>query len=435
MVIPPTIENFIFHFKQCTQLTYPRWFGEWIQKIYSLLLLLLILLSGTFSVLAQDTFNYQKYVQRIEQKWAEEEQRRFEDFFTQQQAQFEAFASEDTRAYQQFIKEVETKWNQFLAPSRTQYVEYSESKETRVTVQFGDEQKTASRIEDKITSLEPGKIRFETLVPADAIDHIGIATNNILDQAELMFKPAKQASDSFLDGLVQKIDGQKISLENFAQFFELEVFPKIKVNSKKLPSSDGVERVKVIADVKMAPNIWRIQAEKYLPLVRRFGQKYQVDQQLILAIIETESSFNPKAKSHIPAYGLMQIVPKYAGRDAYRYIYKKDKKPSPRFLYQPQNNIDFGTAYLRILKENYFYELDNLEIQEYMVIAAYNGGMGLVIKKVLKKYDVPRMSPKQVFQTLIREMPDETKGYLRKVTTRKNKYHQLISIKDKSIPK
>jgi membrane-bound lytic murein transglycosylase C len=191
-------------------------------------------------------------------------------------------------------------------------------------------------------------------------------------------------------------------------------------------SSDGVKRVKVIADMKMVPDPWRVQAQKYLPLVDQYGQKYQVDQRLILAVIETESSFNPKAKSHIPAYGLMQIVPKYAGRDAYRYIYKKDKRPSPRFLYQPKNNIAFGTAYLRILKEDYFYELESPEIQEYMVIAAYNGGMGLVIKRVLKKYNISQMSPDQVFQVLIREMPDETKGYLRKVTARKDKYRALM---------
>ena len=320
------------------------------------------------------------------------------------------------------------KWNQFLEPTRTRHVEYSQDKETRVIIQFGDEEdETASQVGDKMTPLKPGTIRFETLVSSDTIDQIETATSKILHQAKSMLEPAKQTSGSFLDGLVQKIDGQKISLDNFTQFFESEIFPKIKIKPKSTLSSNGMEQVKVVADVKMAPDIWRIQAKKYLPLVQQYGQKYEVDQQLILAIIETESSFNPRAKSHIPAYGLMQIVPKYAGTDAYRYIYKKDKRPSPNFLYQPKNNIDFGTAYLRILKENYFYELDNSKIQEYMIIAAYNGGMGLVIKRVLKKYNVPQMSPEQVFQALIDEMPNETKGYLRKVTSRKGKYRQLIT--------
>ena len=208
-----------------------HWSGQLLQKRHQLAILILVLLSGFVPVLAQNAFRYQQYVQQIEQKWMQEEQRRFQDFAAQQQAQFEAFVSQEERAYQQFVKEVEAKWNQFLAPGRTQYVEYSQDKETRVVVPFGDEGKTAANIGDRVDSVEPeqesqikpGKIRFETLVPADAVGQIGIATSKILDQAEQMLKPVREASTSFLDGLVQKVDGQNVSLDNVAQFFQIEV--------------------------------------------------------------------------------------------------------------------------------------------------------------------------------------------------------------------
>ena len=71
----------------------------------------------------------------------------------------------------------------------------------------------------------------------------------------------------------------------------------------------------------------------------------KIPQELIYAIMESESSFNPMARSNIPAYGLMQIVPRSAGIDAYNFLYKEKKLLSSRYLYNPSNNIKMGTAY------------------------------------------------------------------------------------------
>ena len=56
------------------------------------------------------------------------------------------------------------------------------------------------------------------------------------------------------------------------------------------------------------------------------------------------------------------------------------------------------------------------------MIAAYNGGIGRVIKRVLKRYNVPNMSPMEIYDVLRQRMPHETKDYLAKVTSRKEKY-------------
>ena len=55
------------------------------------------------------------------------------------------------------------------------------------------------------------------------------------------------------------------------------------------------------------------------------SQRFKIDPAIAMAVTETESSFNPKATSHIPAYGLMQLVPVSGARDAYQYVYNKDK--------------------------------------------------------------------------------------------------------------
>ena len=194
------------------------------------------------------------------------------------------------------------------------------------------------------------------------------------------------------------------------------------MDPKPIPSKDGVERVKVTVTIPMVPDHLRIRAEKFLESIRKYSEQYKVDVPLVLALIQTESYFNPLAKSHIPAFGLMQIVPKYGGLDAYRYVFKEDKMPTPRFLYEADNNLLLGTAYMRVLKEQYLYGIKDPIKQEYLMVAAYNGGIGRVIKRVLKRYNVPSMSPSEVYDVLIEKMPDETKDYLAKVTARKEKY-------------
>ena len=79
-------------------------------------------------------------------------------------------------------------------------------------------------------------------------------------------------------------------------------------------------------------------------------------------------------------------------------------------------------AYLDLLRDNYFYGIEDPLKQEYLIVASYNGGMGRVIKRVLKKYNVPEMTPDEVYAALRKEMPDETKDYLAKVSSRKKNY-------------
>ena len=93
--------------------------------------------------------------------------------------------------------------------------------------------------------------------------------------------------------------------------------------------------------------------------VRVVAPEYQLEPWLVLAIMATESNFNPWAVSPANARGLMQLIPDTAARFRVKNIM------------DPAQNIRGGMAYLRWLMA--YFEGDVA-----LVAAAYNAGEGAV---------------------------------------------------------
>lgn len=98
---------------------------------------------------------------------------------------------------------------------------------------------------------------------------------------------------------------------------------------------------------------------KVMDLVQKLAPEYGIYPRFAMAIIRTESNFNPSAVSQKNAQGLMQLIPETAERF-------NVKKP-----FDPEQNIRGGLAYLRWLLA---YFQGNIEL----VAAAYNAGEGAV---------------------------------------------------------
>ncbi len=97
----------------------------------------------------------------------------------------------------------------------------------------------------------------------------------------------------------------------------------------------------------------------YEPLIADASIKYGVDPELIRLVIGKESRFKPNARSHKNAQGLMQLIPDTAKRFGI-------KNP-----YDPQQNIDGGTRYLKWL-------LDRFDGDVKLALAGYNAGENAV---------------------------------------------------------
>ena len=111
-------------------------------------------------------------------------------------------------------------------------------------------------------------------------------------------------------------------------------------------------------------------------MIKNAAARHQVPEELVKAVIKVESNFNPQATSHMGAMGLMQLMPGTA-RDL------GVQRP-----YDPAENINGGTKYLREL-------LDRYDGNVPKAVAAYNCGMANVEKG---------------------RLPQETRSYLKLVS-------------------
>ncbi len=184
-------------------------------------------------------------------------------------------------------------------------------------------------------------------------------------------------------------------------------------------------------EIPMVENQVEIRSYQYASIVRKASQRYGIPEDLIYAIIKTESSFNPYAVSWANAYGLMQVVPKTAGRDVFKLVKNRSGEPSPEYLFNPENNIDIGTAYFYILKTRYLRDIQDPISKEYSMISAYNGGTGGVLNTFSRNrqramQDLNSLKPNQVYWALTNKHPNaESRRYLEKVTKYKRDFHGL----------
>jgi len=195
---------------------------------------------------------------------------------------------------------------------------------------------------------------------------------------------------------------------------------------------DG-DRQKVTVTIPLRADFLTERARQYRPAIEEEADRRQLPVSLIYAIMETESHFNPRARSHIPAFGLMQLVPKSGGLDAYHYVYGEKKLLGPEYFFEPDQNVELGTAYLDLLYRRYLRAITDDQSRLYCTIAAYNTGAGNVARAFTGGTSVSSaaakintLSPEAVYEHLLANLPYvETRNYLEKVRIAQEKYETM----------
>ena len=316
----------------------------------------------------------------------------------------------------QFAHNIENIWgfNEVLIAGPKDYVKYSDGYQTRSHINFDAGTITVATIAGTDPAARLRQAIVTTLLMGDDPGSVDLYSD--ADDIQISKEP-------FLYGQVVDNTGEAIRWQ-----WRAERFADYLLQTRMKKRTSGLHIIYSVT-INLVPNHLDKRAHKYLGMVRQASRKYGVDESLILAIMQTESSFNPYAVSRSDAMGLMQVVQHTAGKDVFR-SQGKSGTPSRSFLFDPASNIDTGTAYLAMLSNVYLGGISNPTSRRYAVITAYNGGAGSVLRvfsndKVQAANIINSMAPGDVYQTLTTRHPSaESRRYLYKVNTAQKSYRR-----------
>lgn len=354
----------------------------------------------------------------------------------------EEFQENFTQAVSEYRNTLRQYWPDAEISSRTRFVTYADDYQKKQAIDF-----KANELQITMASIRQGKVLDYRSMQAALYDTI----KNILS---LDLETA--IADDPINRKMEKLAGIRYASDLGAMGKDLilsELFPNERPSIKAIErmasklTKEAYIRYPAVASTQLSfimqdrttyivplpEKRIRKKARRYKPFIYEYAQQYSLPPSLVFAVIHAESSFNPLARSQIPAFGLMQIVPHTAGKDATKLVYNRSRVLSPSYLYNPQKNVRIGAAYLHLLYYRYLSEIQDPKTRIYCAIAAYNAGLSSVMRTLTgvpsinrATDDINRMDSNQVLRTLVRQMPSaETREYLSKVLKLQKNYGNI----------
>lgn len=344
---------------------------------------------------------------------------------------FREYRAKIRRAITRYRNKAAAVWGEenAVVPSREEWVSYCKEMCERRIVSF---KRGFARYE---FALEPGRKTISRKVKSGLIDSIVESITQGPDQrsmAEIAESPSsvEPGGKPLLSGLFAFSSGKKVTEGNAGRFAQKMV--RNRLTKWETRDSDGRMRVIASVTIPMIPDHLLERARKYEEIVKRQARRQALSPELVFSIIETESYFNPRARSPAPAFGLMQLVPVTGGLEAYRMVYGENKPPSEKLLYQPEENVTLGSAYFHRLYFTYMEGIKDDMARLWCAIASYNIGPYNLYRTFSDKGKsaavrrINSMSSEKVFHFLINHLPSrQTQEYLSEIRKNISKYESL----------
>ena len=183
------------------------------------------------------------------------------------------------------------------------------------------------------------------------------------------------------------------------------------VMSATKPDAGTVTRTFSVPGAESVRSTRRVEVRdsaQYDELINNAAKGANIRPDLVRAVIQVESGFNPRARSSKGAMGLMQLMPATAAGLGVQ---------NP---YNPEENIRGGTAYLRQL-------LDKYGNNEELALAAYNAGPDAVDRY---GYQVP---PYRETREYVSKVKDRTQVNVTPVTPPRTIYRLFAVVEGRKV--
>jgi membrane-bound lytic murein transglycosylase C len=324
--------------------------------------------------------------------------------------QWDEIEEQQRRELQELKRKIDLLWGEAGGTStKKNWIDYNENFSVRSNIDFKN-----------------GTIEIDALVPLNVSNPYERAKQKISDKMVTSFMAKGIEQRGILTNQLKTSNSFYVTNKNLKNYIQSDLFPKIDKVPTSIIGNDGNTRLRFGARFSLVPGHLRIRAEKYRNTVQANANRFSLEPKLIMAVIHTESYFNPFARSHAGAYGLMQVIPRYAGREAYQFVFREDRIITPQYLYQPTNNIDLGSAYLYLLYNKHFADIQGGDKRLYLTICGYNWGPTAIRQKIIQRYQVSFMSSEKLYRLLRYRTPKETSDYLKRVTERSHLYSNFF---------
>ena len=399
-------------------------------KTIGILLFFIVFICSPVVAVAQDQQEkdeFEKFKQEQEHG-VQQEQESFRQYKAEVTKQYNDYIAEQERLFREYTGQIEKKWGKknVQTSTRKEYVAYDAAYASRKKIDF---ESGTAKVEVLVTESEA---KNQNLIREKLKEQVAkvVTTKGGDDPLEKKME-VPVAEKPLIAGQVQMNNGVQVTEQNSKQFAEQTVRSS-PMTTETVEGKDGIKRVVVGVQIPLVPNHVKKRATGFKEQIQKEAGRFGIDVTLIFAIMHTESYFNPQARSYVPAYGLMQLVPKSGARDAYFFVYKRDTLVTGEYLFVPGNNIELGSGYLAKLLTVDFRGVKDPKSRIYCAISAYNTGPGNVAKAFTGKRNVIQALPKintmtsdQVFEHLKKNLPfEETRSYVAKVSERMGLYNE-----------
>lgn len=347
-------------------------------------------------------------------------------------SQWEALLQAEEARWEALRAEVEAKWGAWEAPPPGAWEDYSDDREVRSRVDFEQGRlvveflvpAAAPAVPASVPAAPPSPPVAAPAAPAPVVPPAPAAVPpdvraRVERQVEKLVSAPTAAGESPAAGQVVARDGSPVTAATAAGFAEREVLAAAVADPAPVRGRDGVERLRLRASVPLVQDHVQVRAARYRDLVVAEAARTGLAPQLVFAVMQTESFFNPLARAPSHKYGLMQLSPRYSALEALQTLEKRPQVPSPDYLYVPANNARLGSTYLNLLANRYFADVKDPADRELLVLAAYRWGAAPVRARVLEAGGGP------VRQLLEERAPKDAWEFVTRVEGRKGLYDAL----------